>query len=172
MRGWMLAAIAALIAVPAGADPIAITKSVKAVSDADGNAASRLLPGVVADYRTVATNNAGTLTVVRGLLLTEPLPAGVVLRVVDLATAGKGPVELSDVNLLGTGLLSSGLTLSYSASSPASDGVEFYDGSSWAYQPVPDATGYDPRVRAIRVTLNGTFASGASFQLRYRVKIR
>ncbi len=164
---------ATLATAPAAVDPLTITKSVTIVSDPLGNLVPRSLPGSVADYRTVASNPLGNvLKPVRNLVLVENVPANVVLRVSDIATAGKGPVEFADGNLLGTGLLASGLTLSYSAASPATDGVEFSDGSSWGYQPSGDANGYDSRVRAMRITLTGTFATATSFQLRYRVRIR
>lgn len=161
-RWWILPAL--WLAAPAGADPIVLSKSVTGVSDPMGSLSPRLLPGAVADYKTIATNpNANLTRVVKGLVLTEPLPAGVSLRVTDLAGAGKGPVELSDLNLLGTGLLASGMSI---------QSVDYNDGTAWGYRPVADAKGYDVKVRAIRVTLAGTFATGASFQLRYRVTIR
>lgn len=163
----------ALVAAPADADPLTITKGVGAISDPLGNLAPRLLPGAVADYRTTASNPVGNLLKpVRNIVLTETLPPNVILRVSDIATAGKGPVEFADGSLLGTGLLASGLALAYSTTQPASDGLEFFDGTSWTYQPVADAGGYDTRVRAFRVTLTGTFATNTSFQLRYRVTIR
>lgn len=168
-----LSFLAAFLATPAAADPITVTKTVTAVSDPLGNLAPRLLPGAVADYRTTATNPLGnTLNAVRRLVLTETLPPDVILRVTDLAAAGKGPVDFMDVNVLGTGLLATGLSLTYSASAPTTDGVEFFDGTNWTYQPVADANGYDARVRAVRLTLTGTFSAGTSFQLRYRVTIR
>lgn len=174
-RALMLpAALAAMLAVaPAAADPLALTKSATTVSDPLGNTVPRALPGSVTDYRTLVNNPLANLArPVRSVVLVEPLPATVILYVRDLAGAGKGPVEFADGSLLGTGLASSGLSLSYSAAAPAGDGVEFFDGASWTYQPVPDANGYDARVRAIRLTLSGTFATNTSFQLRYRVRIR
>lgn len=170
----LIAALAAALApAPAHADPIAVSKSVTLVSDPLGNLIPRSLPGSVADYRTLATNPLANLfKPVRNIQLVETLPDMVVLRVADLAGPGKGPVEFVDGSLLGTGLLSSGLTYSYSASAPATDGLEYWNGTTWAYQPVADADGYDRNVRAIRITLGSTFATGSAFQLRYRVKIR
>ena len=168
-----VALTAMLAGAPAAADPLVLTKSVTTVSDPLGNAVPRALPGSVADYRTLASNPLANLArPVRSVGLVEPLPANVILYVRDLAGAGKGPIEFADGSLLGTGLVSSGLSLSYSAAAPAGDGLEFSDGSSWSYQPVADALGYDARVRAIRLTLSGTFATNTSFQLRYRVRIR
>ena len=173
MRGPLLPAILLALPATAAADPLTITKTVTVVSDPLGNALPRSLPGSVVDYRTRATNPlANALKTVAGVKLEEPLPANTVLYVGDLAGAGKGPVEFADGNLLGTGLLSSGLTYSYSSLAAPGDGLEFSDGTSWSYVPVPDAAGYDARIRAVRVTLGASFAATASFQLRYRVKIR
>lgn len=172
MRPVLLLSLA-LCAAPALADPLTITKSVTIVSDPIGNAVPRSVPGAVADNRTLATNPAANLVKpVRNVVLTETLPADVMLRVTDLSGAGKGPVEFVDGSLLGTGLAASGLTYSYSASSPANDGLEFWNGTNWSYQPVADANGYDANVRAIRVTLGANFAPATSFQLRYRTRIR
>lgn len=173
MRWTIALPVALLTATPAHADPIAVSKSVTIVSDPVGDLTPRSLPGSIADYRTTASNPLGNLfQPVRNLVLVETLPATVDLRVVDLAGAGRGPVEFSDGNLLGTGLLSSGLTYSYSTANPGNDSIEFFNGTSWSYQPVPDSEGYDRNVRAMRITLSSTFATNTSFQLRYRVKIR
>lgn len=168
----LLFLFALIVAGPVAAAPITVSKSVTIVSDPMNNAAPRSIPGAVADYKTLATNPNGVLAPVRNIVLTETLQANVIMRVSDIGTAGKGPVEFSDGSLLGTGLLGSGLVYTYSAANPTTDGLEFYDGNTWGYQPMADADGYDARVKAIRVTLTATFAPGTSFQLRYRVKIR
>lgn len=171
IRRALLALI--LVAAPALADPITMSRSIAVVSDPVGNLAPRALPGGVVDYKSLVTNPvANALKPVRSLVLTETLPAYVVLRVSDLAGAGKGPVEFADGNLLGTGSTASGLSLSFASLGSTTDGLEFYDGNSWTYQPVADVGGYDAKVRAIRVTLTGTFTAGTSFQLRYRARIR
>jgi hypothetical protein len=174
MRRSLPALVALLAATPAAADPLTMTKSVTVISDPLGTLVPRSLPGSVVEYKTRTTNPIGNLlTTVKDLLLVENLPANVELRVADLAASGKGPVEFADGNLLGTGLLSSGLNYAYSATTPATDGLEFStNGTNWSYQPVANAAGYDPAVRAIRVKLTGSFSSATSFQLRYRARIR
>ena len=173
MRWTVALSLALLGATPAHADPIAVSKSVTILSDPVGNLVPRSLPGSIADYRTLATNPGGNvLRPVRNIVLVETLPATVDLRVLDLAGAGSGPVEFADGNLLGSGLLSSGLGYSYSSANPITDSIEFFNGTTWSYQPVPDASGYDRNVRAMRITLSSTFVTATSFQLRYRVKIR
>lgn len=174
MRRCCLLLTALVAATPAAADPLTMTKSVTVISDPLGTLVPRSLPGSVVEYKTRTTNPAANwLTSVKDLMLVENLPANVELRVADLATANKGPVEFSDGNLLGTGLLASGLNYTYSAAAPTTDGLEFStNGTNWTYQPVANAAGYDPAVRAIRVKLTGNFTAATSFQLRYRARIR
>ena len=168
----ILTVVAATLAVPAAAAPLTITKSVTTVSDPMGNLIPRALPGAVVDYKILATNPIGNLALpVRNVVMVDNLPANLILRVADLVT-NKGPVEFADGNLLWTGLLASGLTYTYTSLASTTDGIEFWNGTTWAYQPVPDANGYDANVRAIRVTLGGTFSTATSFQLRLRAKIR
>ena len=84
------------------------------------------MPGAVADYQTTASNPAANLfQPVRNLVLVDTLPNHVVLRVTDLDGAGSGPVAFADGSLLGIGLLSSGLTYTYSTATPSSDSLEF-----------------------------------------------
>ncbi len=164
--------IAALLPAPAAAAPVTVTKTVTMISDPLGNLVPRSLPGSVADYRLRVDNPlANLLLPVRNIVLLDTLPANVDLRVADL-NAGKGPVEFIEGSLLGTGLLASGVTYSYVALTAPGDGLEFFDGTSWNYQPVADADGYDRRVRAVRVTLGASFATLGAFQLRFRVRIR
>lgn len=173
MRWAVALPVAVSIAMPVQAQTISVAKTVTIVSDPIGNLVPRSLPGSVADYRTLATNPSNNVfRTVRNIVLVEALPATVDLRVSDLSGSGSGPVEFADGNLLGTGLLSSGLGYTYSPSNPTTDSTEFFDGTTWSYQPVPDADGYDRNVRAMRITLSSTFVTATSFQLRYRVKIR
>jgi hypothetical protein len=168
-RHLILAALA--IAAPAVADTLTISKSATIVSDTLGNLIPRSMPGSVVDYRVTLSNPASNLgKPVRNMQMDDPLPANVILRVSDIATAGKGPVEFVDGGLLGLG--ASALTCTFVSLSSTTDCIDFYDGTSWTYTPVPDVNGYDANVRAIRVRPVTTFATGGSFQLRYRVKIR
>lgn len=163
--------VSALSAQPAAADALAFTKSAIVISDQLGS--TRSIPGAVVEYKLLYTNPLANLFVpVRNIVTSDVLPANVVMRVSDLALAGKGPVEFADGNLLGTGLLGSGLSYSFTSLGSSSDGIEFFNGTTWAYQPQPDADGYDPNVRAIRITTTGQFVTTSSFQLRFRVKIR
>jgi uncharacterized repeat protein (TIGR01451 family) len=161
----------AMHAATAAADTLGVTKTATVISDPVGSVAPKSLPGAVVDYKVVFTNPAtNALKPVNNVVVEDQLPANVILRVSDLAGAGKGPVEFLDGNILG--LFSSGLACSFVSLSSTSDCIEFSDGTSWTYVPVPDANGYDGNVRAIRLKPATTFNTAGSFQLRYRVKIR
>ncbi len=152
-----------------GAD-LTATKTATVVSDPLGNAAPKSLPGAVVEYKVLFTNPVGNTTnTVNALQIDDVLPTSVVLRVADLV-GGAGPIEFADGGLVG--LLGSGLTCPYVSLASTTDCFDFYDGSSWAYVPTPDANGYDARVRAIRIKPRSSFKVLGSFQIRYRVKIR
>jgi hypothetical protein len=169
-----LAAFLTLLALstPALADPITATKSVGIVSDPMGNAIPRAIPGAVVDYSATLANPIANLgKTVRGIAFEDQLPTNVILRVSDLGASGGGPVVFTNgAIVLGVG--DSGLTYSFSSLASATDGIEFSDGTSWTYTPVPDASGYDANVRAIRIKPLTTFKAGGSFTVRFRVKLR
>ncbi|MEC3951347.1 hypothetical protein [Sphingobium sp. HWE2-09] len=160
------------LSTPALADPIIATKSVGMVSDPMGNAIPRAIPGAVVDYTATLANPIANLgKTVRGIVFEDQLPANVILRVSDLGASGSGPVVFTNgAIVLGVG--DSGLTYSFSSLASTADGIEFSDGTSWTYTPVPDASGYDANVRAIRVKPLTTFKAGGSFTVRFRVKLR
>lgn len=177
MRRLLPAVLIALAAAaPARAEPLVITKTATVISDSLGYTVTpRSLPGAVVDYKVLYQNPlANLLKPVRNIVTEDVLPANVILSVADIAAGGKGPVEFLDGSLLGTGLLGSGLTYTFTSLGSTTDGIDFHNGTAWGYVPQPDAAGYDANVRAIRVsTATGvTFAPATQFQLRYRVKIR
>ncbi|NML08592.1 hypothetical protein HHL08_00270 [Sphingobium sp. AR-3-1] len=171
MRRFAFLLLAGL-STPALADPISATKSVSIVSDPMGNLIPRAIPGAVVDYSATLANpltNFGKT--VRGIAFEEPLPANVILRVSDLGASGSGPVLFTNgAIILGVG--DSGLAYSFTSLDSTTDGIEFSNGASWAYIPVPDADGYDANVRAIRIKPVTTFKTGGSFTVRFRVKLR
>lgn len=175
MRKLLLAILALCCAAPAMADPLTITKTATVISDPLGvTLTPRSLPGAVVDYKVVYRNpGANWLTPVKNIVTDDVLPANVALKVSDLVTAGKGPLEFLDGSLLGLGLGGSGLTYTFTTLASTTDSIDFYNGTNWGYVPQPDADGYDANVRAIRIsTGTTTFAAGTAFQFRYRVKIR
>lgn len=165
-----------LVAAPALGAPLSVTKTATVISDPLGDTAPKSLPGAVVDYKVVLTNplsNVSNLQPLTAIVIDDMLPTTVVLRVSDLAGTGKGPVEFLDGALIpGLGLLNSGLTCSFVSLASTTDCVDFNDGTAWGYVPVPDANGYDARVRAIRLKPITNITAGGSFQLRYRVMIR
>lgn len=168
----LLLALLAMLPTVALADPITATKSVAMVSDPMGNAMPRAIPGAVLDYTATLANplaNAGKT--VRGIAFEDQLPANVILRVSDLGASGSGPVVFTNGAIV-LGIGDSGLTYSFGGLSSTSDGIEFSNGTSWTYTPVPDASGYDANVRAIRVKPLTNFKAGGSFTVRFRVKLR
>lgn len=168
-----LAAALALPAAPLRADNLQIVKSTAVVADQVSAINPRALPGSDIDYTLMVANPlANALLPVRQVVISDTIPVYARLKVADYGAAGSGPVGFTDGDLLGLGLLGSGLTYSYASLASATDGLDFYDGASWGYVPVADADGYDGKVRAIRVTLTGTQATNSSFRLRYRVRLR
>lgn len=172
MTRRLLLLAGALLPAAAGAASLSVAKSTQVVSDALGLVRPRMLPGSVVDYLLTVTNPVGNLTTpVTGQAIEDTIPAATALRVADLGAAGSGPVEFVDGGLLGLGLTNSGLSYRFTALASTTDGIDFFDGTSWTYVPVPDASGYDTRVRGIRVRLTGTHATLGSYRLRYRTKI-
>ena len=172
MRARRLILMLLGVATPAAAASLAIVKSTTLIDDPVDTITPRAIPGATVDYALLVTNPLGNLlTPVRAVVIADPIPTSLKLRVADYAT-GTGPVQFTDGGLLNLGLLNGGLTYTYGGLASTTDGLEFYDGTSWAYQPHDDGSGYDPAVRGVRVTLAGTQIAGGSFRLRYRVRVR
>lgn len=167
---WWIAATL-LAATAAGAADLTITKSSTLVSDDLSLLNPRALPGAVVDYAITVRNPNPITTVVGTEVIADTIPPNVSLRVADYGLPGSGPVEFADGNLLGLGLLGTGLSMRWTALNSTTDGIEFSNGTGWTYVPVPDAAGYDPRVRAIRITLTGAHTTGTSYRLRFRTRI-
>jgi hypothetical protein len=170
---FRLVALLLAIVVPraAFADALTLVRSVTVISDDMSNAKPRVFAGSVVDYKIAVSNPVGNLTTpVKNVVIVENIPAGGDLQVTDIAAAGKGPVEFLDGSLLGTGLASSGLTYTYNPA--VVDSIEFYDGTAWVSNAAATSGNYNPGIRAIRVTLAGTFVTSTTFQLRYRVRVR
>lgn len=168
----LVALLPLLTAAPALAASLAVTKTTTIVADQVNALNPKALPGATVDYALTVTNPVtNALTPVGQVVITDVIASDVKLSVADLTGAGSGPVEFVDGGLLGLGLTSSNLTYNYGGLTSTTDKLEFYDGASWSYQPT-GVGGYDANVRAIRVTLTGTQATGGSFRLRYRVQVK
>ena len=172
MSAQRLVLLALCIAAPAAAASVTVAKSSTLIADPVNTLNPRAIPGATIDYALIVTNPlANLLTPVRTVVISDPIPTSLKLRVADYA-AGAGPVQFTDGGLLNLGLLNGGLSYTYGGLSSTTDSIEFSDGTSWAYVPRDDGTGYDASVRAIRVTMAGTQTAGGSFRLRYRVQVR
>jgi hypothetical protein len=164
-----------LVAPPAlAAAALTVTKSVSVVADRVNTVAFKALPGATVEETVLVVSPLGNATAaIAAVGVVDTLPAAVKLRVVDLGAAGSGPVSFADGDVLGLGLLGSGLTFRFVSLASGTDGVDFSsDGVTWTYVPSADADGCDANVRAIRVRLSGSQVAGSGFRLRYRVVIR
>lgn len=111
-------------------------------------------PGSDVVYSILVTNSGGSPVDLDGLVLTDTLPAQTSFYNGDFdpAAPGSGPFQISAG--------ASGVTL---GSAAYSDGAAAY-----VYAP---AAGYDPLVRAVRVTPGGRLAANSSFTIRFRARI-
>ena len=86
----------------------------------------------------------------------------------NFSTSGGPPV----VFMNGTGNAASGLTFNYATDVQYSTGGP---GGPWGYPPSPDANGFDPAVRAIKIqpggTMNAAGAGNPTFTITFRVRI-
>jgi hypothetical protein len=167
---YLIVLLAMLAPGAASAADVVITRTTTAISDSMQNINPRLFTDTVMDYRMNISNPLGNATSsVRNIKIVENIPTNCDLQVTDIGAAGKGPVEFQDGVLLG--LLGSGLTYTYDTTQV--DSIEFStDGLTWVSNASATVGNYNPSIRAIRITLAGTFVTTGAFQLRYRVKIR
>ena len=172
LRAWTLLWLA--VSAPLAAAGLTVTRGVAVVADGVNLANPRMLPGATLDETLLVVSPAANgLAAIGAVTVTDTIPATLKLRVADLGATGGGPVEFADGGVAGLGLLGSGLQFRFTSLASAGDGVDFStDGVTWSYAPVADAAGYDANVRAIRVRLSGSHATGGAFRLRYRVMIR
>jgi len=143
---------------------LTMVKTSAVVSDPINNGTNpKRIPLSVVRYD-VSLTNTGPGTVDAGTLeITDPIPTGASMYV---STALGDPVVF--VN----GSTPSGLTYTYATNVAYSlVGVA----GPWGYTPAPDANGFDPLVRAVRIKPGGTMsAAGAgspSFTIQFRVRV-
>ncbi len=171
---FLIAAMLLPVLAAAGV-PLTIVKSSVVADDRMNSAIPRALPGALVDYSILVTNPAGILTsgnnglTVTGEQFTDVIPANMCL-VVNNYPGAAAPVELAD-GLAAGALIASGLTLPYTSLATLTDGIEFYDGTSWNYVPAPDANGCDAKVKQIRMKMTGNHTTGGTFRLRFRMRL-
>ncbi len=172
MKRLLLLTALAASASPASADPITVTKTATVVSAPVATTVPKSIPGAEIDYTIRLTNplaNGGQP--VRNMVFEDVLPQSVILRVRDIGSAGSGPVRFTNGPVV-LGLGDSGLTYVFRGLGDQTDSIEFWNGLTWTYTPVPDADGYDANVRAIRIKPLTTFNTSGTFSLQFRVKLR
>lgn len=131
----------------------------------NGTTLPKRIPGAIVRYSLVVTNTGPGSPDAASLAIVDPLPAGTSLY---LAAPGNG-FEFVD------GAPTSGLSFDPAANvsySRQPGGAPPFD-----YLPVPDGSGVDPNVTAVRLAPGGTLraASAAgtpSFTIRFRVRVR
>jgi uncharacterized repeat protein (TIGR01451 family)/fimbrial isopeptide formation D2 family protein len=143
---------------------LTILKTSAVLSDPVNNTTNpKRIPLAVVRYDVTVTNS-GPGTVDAGtLVITDAIPADASMYV---STTSGNPVVFIN------GATASGLTYTYATNvSYSSVGVS----GPWAYTPSPDVNGFDPLVRAVRISPAGVMsAAGAgnpSFTIQFRVRI-
>ena len=125
---------------------VVISKTVETLSDPISTTNPKAIPSAVIGYTISVANNGSLSPDNDSLVITDDVPGEVSLCITAACFAG-GPVVLD------------------TAGSPVPPGVtigsvEYDDGSgTFTYPGAPDSDGFDPLVVAVRITLNGTFAS-------------
>lgn len=150
--------------------PLTVVKLSTVVSDpVNGVTNPKAIPGAIVEYQVILTNPAANPIDTGTVVLTDPIPAQVELRVADIGGSGSGPVSFTE------GSPASGLTYSFVSLSNAADDVAFSsdNGATWTYTPTPGGDGTDSAVTHIRINPKGVFnANNAQFTLRFRVRIK
>jgi uncharacterized repeat protein (TIGR01451 family) len=140
---------------------LTVAKTSVVVSDPFGNANPKRIPQSVVRYDITVTNSGPGTIDSNSLVITDPVPANTALYV-----GGVSPVAF--VN----GTPASGLTFNYATNVSYSSVGE---SGPFDYTPVPDANGFDPAVRALRVApggvMNATGGGNPSFTVQFRVRI-
>jgi trimeric autotransporter adhesin len=141
---------------------LTILKTSTVLSDPVNNGVNpRRIPNAVVRYDITVTNSGPGTVDAGSLTLTDPIPADAAMYV---STTSGNPVVFVDS---GSGLTYSYAThVTYSSSGPS---------GPWNYTPVPDANGFDPAVRAVRIAPAGVMSAAGvgnpAFTIQFRVRV-
>jgi uncharacterized repeat protein (TIGR01451 family) len=141
---------------------LTVLKTSAVLSDPTGAANPKRIPGAVVRYDIGITNGGPGVVDANSLEIVDPIPANAAMYV-----AGGAPVVFIN------GSPVSGLMFNYAANVKySSSGV----GGPFDYTPSPDADGYDPLVRAVRILPGGVMNAAAggnnpSFTVQFRIRI-
>ncbi len=130
---------------------LSVTKSSTILADGINSSNPKAIPGATITYSINVTSNqdspdSGTVVV------DDTLPTGLDLYVGNFSGTG-APFTLVQ------GTPGCGFTAPFTSLSSTTDSIEFLNASGTAITPAPDANGYDPNVRRIRITPSGQLAS-------------
>ena len=150
--------------------PLTVVKATQVTWDpVHGTTNPKAIPGAFVEYTIIVTNPAPYSVDADTVLVRDPLPAQMALRVADFGGAGSGPIAFAD------GAVPSGLSYTFASLSSAGDDIEFSSdhGATWTYVPTPDAEGVDPLVTGFRINPKGAFnPDGAQFTVKFRARIK
>jgi len=154
---------------------ILLVKSVQTFSDPyNGESNPKAIPGAVVLYTIAVSNQGGGSTDVDSLIITDPIPTYTSLFVGDIDGLGpaSGPVLFTD----GATPDESGLTYTFISLDNDADDVAFSNngGSTFVYEPQPDAQGFDSNVTHIQISPKGTFngtSGGNTPNFEIRIKM-
>ncbi|MDT8442799.1 MAG: DUF11 domain-containing protein [Desulfuromonadales bacterium] len=134
------------------------------------------IPGAVVEYTIRAQSTGSAATTSGTVMLSDPIPANTTMYV-GPAGGSTSPVTFTDGSGLSPAQTDSGLTYSFIDLEDLNDNLQFYDGTTWDYQPTPDTEGYDSNVQQFRINFGGTIdgASGGNnptFEITFRVRVK
>jgi hypothetical protein len=147
---------------------IELDKSVVTVQDPVSGAVSpKAIPGAWLEYQIEVTNHGPDPTDSDSMVMVDAIPAEVALCVDALCASGGDPIEFDE----SASPEPTGLSYAYPVNVTFS-----MDGTDYSYNPVPDASGFDPAVRFVRVApegaMNGPGGGGDPlFHVRYRIRV-
>lgn len=148
---------------------LGVSKTSAIISDGTGMSNPKAIPGALVQYTIEITNNQDAPES-DTLVITDILPAEVDLFVGDFASGA--PYSLIQ------NTPPCAFDAPFTSLASTTDSIEFLDASNNAITPVPDAQGYDPDVRSIRIVPTGqlaAFSSGSSApscSINFQVRIR
>ncbi len=146
--------IASVDIIPIGSPSLLVLKASATVEDPiSGTTNPKSIPGATMSYLVMTTNTGTGPVDTDTLVITDPIPASMALRVIDFDGVTSGPVQFVD------GTPTSGLTYTFVALGDAGDDVLFSNdgGTSFTYTPTADANGLDLTVTHIRINPKGDF---------------
>lgn len=141
--------------VPIGSPNITVVKGMTTLEDpVNGTTDPKAIPGATIRYLIVTTNTGSGQADTDSVVVTDPVPPNMALRVIDYDGSTPGPVQFID------GATSSGLSYGFVALDDPNDDVAFSDddGVTFDYEPTANADGVDPAVTTIRINPKGDLA--------------